>query len=108
MVSVGVSIPLPIARANRQDRDVAQAAAMGDKARFILRETQRQVQADIENLSTALANGRERVGSLNTTLLPAAERRVGLATAAYKAGTGSLAEVFKAKDRKSTRLNSSH
>lgn len=97
MVSVGVSIPLPIARANRQDRDVAQAAAMGNKARFILRETQRQVQADIENLSTALANGRERVGSLNTTLLPAAERQVGLATAAYKAGTGSLAEVFKAK-----------
>ncbi len=97
MVSVGVSIPLPIARASRQDRDVAQRAALGNKARFMLRDSQRQVQASIQNLSTSLANGRERVGNLNTTLLPAAQRQVGLATAAYKAGTGSLADVFKAK-----------
>lgn len=97
MVSVGVSIPLPISRANRQDRDVAEKAALGNKARLMLRETQRQVQANIQNLSTSLANGRERIASLNTTLLPAASQQVRLATGAYKAGTGSLASVFNAK-----------
>lgn len=97
MVSVGVSIPLPISRANRQDRDVAEKAALGNKARLMLRETQRQVQANIQILSTSLANGRERVASLNKMLLPAASRQVQLATAAYKAGTGSLVSVFNAK-----------
>lgn len=97
MVSVGVSIPLPISRANRQDRDVAEKAALGNKARLMLRETQRQVQANIQTLSTSLANGRERIASLNKMLLPAASRQVRLATAAYKAGTGSLASVFNAK-----------
>lgn len=97
MVSVGVSIPLPISRANRQDRDVAEKAALGNKARLMLRETQRQVQANIQNLSTSLANGRERIASLNKTLLPAASQQVRLATGAYKAGTGSLASVFNAK-----------
>ena len=97
MVSVGVSIPLPISRANRQDRDVAEKAALGNKARLMLRETQRQVQANIQNLSTSLANGRERIASLKKMLLPAAGQQVRLATGAYKAGTGSLASVFNAK-----------
>ncbi len=97
MVSVGVSIPLPISRANRQDRDVAEKAALGNKARLMLRETQRQVQANIQNLSTSLANGHERIASLNKMLLPAASQQVRLATGAYKAGTGSLASVFNAK-----------
>ncbi|HTM77792.1 MAG TPA: TolC family protein, partial [Devosia sp.] len=43
------------------------------------------------------ANGRERIASLNKTLLPAASQQVRLATGAYKAGTGSLASVFNAK-----------
>ncbi len=97
MVSVGVSIPLPISRANRQDQEVAEKAALGNKARLMLRETQRQVHANIQNLSTSLANGRERIAGLNSTLLPAVAQQVRLATAAYKAGSGSLASVFNAK-----------
>ncbi|WP_269499737.1 TolC family protein [Castellaniella sp. S9] len=97
MVSVGVSIPLPISRANRQDQDVAEKAALGNKARLMLRETQRQVHANIQSLSTSLANGRERIASLNNTLLPAVSQQVRLAAAAYKAGSGSLASVFNAK-----------
>jgi outer membrane protein TolC len=97
MVSVGVSIPLPVSRENRQDREVAEKAALGNKARLTLRETVRQVQANIHILSTSLANGRERVAQLSHTLLPTVGRQVKLATAAYKAGTGSLASVFNAK-----------
>jgi len=44
-----------------------------------------------------LANGRERIASLNQALLPAADQRVQLATAAYKGGTGSLADTFAAR-----------
>lgn len=97
MVSIGVSIPLPISRANRQDRDVAEKAALGNKAHFMFRDAVRRVQANIQNLSTSLANGRERIVQFKRTLLPATDRQVRLATAGYKAGTGSLATVFDAK-----------
>lgn len=97
MVSVGVSIPLPIHRKNYQDRDAAEKAELGTKARLMYEDTQRQVEADVRTLSATLANGRERIASLNQALLPAADRRVQLATAAYKAGTGSLADTFAAR-----------
>jgi outer membrane protein TolC len=97
MVSIGVTIPLPLNRKNRQDRDAAEKAELGTKARLMLEDTQRQVEADIRNLAATLANGRERLANLDRTLLPAAERRVQLATAAYKGGTGTLADTFAAR-----------
>jgi outer membrane protein TolC len=96
-VSVGVSIPLPINRKNVEDRDVSDKAELATKARLIYEDTQRQVEADIENLSSTLASGRERVASLKDSLLPAADQRVNLATAAFRAGTGTLADTFSAK-----------
>lgn len=97
MVSVGVSIPLPIHRGSRQDRDVAEKAELGTRARLVFEDTQRQVQADIRDLATRIENGRERLVNLNGTLLPAADQRVLLATAAYRAGTGALTDIFAAK-----------
>ena len=47
--------------------------------------------------TATLASGRERIANLTNALLPAADRRVQLAAAAYKAGTGSLADTFAAK-----------
>jgi outer membrane protein TolC len=97
MVSVGVSIPLPINRKNRQNRDAAEKAELGTKARLMYEDAQRQVEADIRTQSATLASGRERIANLTNALLPAADRRVQLAAAAYKAGTGSLADTFAAK-----------
>lgn len=97
MVSVGVSIPLPIHRGSRQDRDVAEKAELGTRARLVYEDTQRQVQADIRNLATLIENGHERLVNLNGTLLPAADQRVQLATAAYRSGTGALTDIFAAK-----------
>lgn len=96
-VSVGVSIPLPINRGNVEDREVAAKAALGNKARLMYEDTQRQVEADIQTLAVTLATGRERIASLIRSLLPAAERRVRLAIAAYRSGTGTLADTFAAK-----------
>ncbi|MCA7970394.1 TolC family protein [Burkholderia sp. AU39826] len=97
MVSVGVSIPLPLNRKNRQNRDVAEKAALATKARLMYEDTLRQVQADIRTQSDTLASGRERIANLSAALLPAADQRVQLATAAYRAGTGSLADTFAAR-----------
>ena len=97
MVSIGVSIPLPINRAQRQDRDVAEKAELADRARLTFEDTQRQIDADIRTLATSLSNGRERIANLQDTLLPAAEQRVTLAGAAYRAGSGSLADIFAAR-----------
>ncbi|WOD14210.1 TolC family protein [Paraburkholderia kirstenboschensis] len=97
MVSVGVSIPLPIHRKNYQDRDAAEKAELGTKARLMYEDAQRQVEADIRTQSATLASGRERITNLTHSLLPAAGQRVQLAAAAYRAGTGSLADTFAAR-----------
>lgn len=97
MVSIGVSIPLPINRKDRQDRTVAEKGALATKARLMLEDEQRRVEADVRALSVTLASGRERIDSLVKSLLPAANQRVELANAAYKAGTGSLADTFAAR-----------
>jgi outer membrane protein TolC len=97
MVSVGVSIPLPIHRKNYQDRDAAEKAELGTKARLMYEDAQRQVEADIRTQSATLASGRERITNLTHSLLPAADQRVQLAAAAYRAGTGSLADTFAAR-----------
>ncbi|MGZ2748550.1 TolC family protein [Burkholderia stagnalis] len=97
MVSVGVTIPLPLDRKNRQNRDVAEKTELATRARLLYEDTLRQVQADIRTQAATLASGRERIAQLSTILLPAADQRVQLANAAYRAGTGSLAETFAAR-----------
>ena len=97
MVSVGVSIPLPINRKNRQDRDASEKAELGTRARLMYEDAQRQVEADIRTQSANLASGRERIANLTHSLLPVADQRVQLAAAAYRTGTGSLADTFAAR-----------
>lgn len=96
-VSVGVSIPLTFNHRNVEDRDVAQKAALSNKARLLYEDTQRQVETDVQTLAATLASGRERMANLRQSLLPAADRGVKLAAAAYRAGTGTLASTFAAK-----------
>jgi len=96
-MSVGVSVPLPINRKNVEDREESAKAELATKARLIYEDTQRQVESDIRALSATLASGRERIAGLQQTLLPAADQRVSLATAAWQAGAGSLADTFAAQ-----------
>jgi outer membrane protein TolC len=97
MISVGVSIPLPVNRAERQDRDVAERAAMGTRARLQYEDAVRGTQTEIHTLSATLESLKDRLARLNAELLPAATQQVELATAAYRAGTGSLGAVFAAR-----------
>jgi outer membrane protein TolC len=97
MVSVGVTIPLPVNRAQRQDRDIAEKSALGTKARMQYEDALRALQAEIQDQSLTLASLKERVSQLKVQLLPTANQQIELATAAYRAGTGSLAAVFNAR-----------
>jgi outer membrane protein TolC len=97
MVSVGVSIPLPVNRVQKQDRDIAEKSALGTKARMQYEDARRQLQAEIEDQALTLSSLQERVSQLKSEFLPTANQQVELATAAYRSGTGSLAAVFNAK-----------
>jgi outer membrane protein TolC len=97
MVSVGVSIPLPVHRSQKQDRDIAEKSALGTKARKQYEDALQELRAEIQDQSLTLSSLQQRTSQLKKELLPVANQQVELATAAYRAGTGSLAAVFNAK-----------
>lgn len=97
MVSFGISIPLPVNRAQKQNRDIAEKSALGTKARMQYEEALRDLQNEIENQSSTLESLKGRITQLNAQLLPTASQQVELATASYRSGTGSLSAVFNAK-----------
>lgn len=97
MVSFGVSIPITVNRAQRQDRDIAEKSALGTKARLEYEDALVDMQSQIQALSSQLANTKNRIAQLKSELLPAAAEQVELATAAYRSGSGSLTGVFKAR-----------
>ena len=97
MVTFGVSIPLPVNRGARQDRDVVERTALGTKARLLYEETVRDARADILTLSTTLDSLSARLVQFRATALPAADRQAALAVAAYRTGTGSLSAAFGAR-----------
>ncbi|MDB5855305.1 MAG: silC1 [Herminiimonas sp.] len=97
MVSVGVSIPLPVHASQRQDRDIAEKSALATKARLQYEDALREQQTEIQAQSSALESMNERISLLKSQLLPPATQQVELASAAYRAGTGNLSAVFNAK-----------
>lgn len=97
MMSFGVSIPLTTDPAQKQDRDIAEKSALGTKARLQYQDTLRELQAEIQGLASRVQSMSERAAVLKAELLPPARQQVDLATAAYRAGTGSLGNVFTAR-----------
>lgn len=97
MLSFGVSIPLAVNRAQRQDRDIAEKAAMGTRARLQYDEALLEMQTQIQGLSAELDSLKERIAQWRAELLPAATQQVELATAGYRSGAASLSLVFKAR-----------
>ncbi|MBF6638141.1 TolC family protein [Rouxiella silvae] len=100
MISVGVSIPLPVYSSNKQDRAVEANAALGTRARELFLDKQRQIQANIADLSSQLTLGQQRIALLQHGLLPLETQKVQLAEADYRAGNGALSKVFAARREK--------
>lgn len=97
MVSLGVSIPLQVDRANRQDRQVAAKLAAVAEARAKLEDTRRMLEAQLRTLEAEWAGNRERLHSLRDALLPAAAARREAALTAYRTGKGPLTAVLAAR-----------
>jgi len=97
MMSVGVNVPLPWDRANRQDRDVAAKLALADQARAQREDALRAHIAEVQGMLEEWENGRERLTLYADSLLPLARERTQAAVTAYRSGKGALADVLGAR-----------
>src|SRR6185436_5500489 len=97
MMSVGVNIPLPWDRGNRQDRDVAVKVALVEQARALREDMLRSHVAEVAAMLEEWSNNRERLALYAESLLPLARERTGAAVAGYRSGKGALADVLAAR-----------
>jgi len=94
LVSVGVSIPLPVARADRQDRTTAAKLALAEKAHAELVEALRAAQTEY---ATWMGNARrlqERIDRYRGAVQAPARQRTAVTTAAYRSNQASLEMLF--------------
>ena len=97
MVSFGVSIPLTIHRAQRQDREIAEKAELGTRARLEYEDALLDTRSSVEAQLGQLESLKRRIARLEKELLPTAAQQVETALADYRGGTGTLTAVFKAR-----------
>lgn len=97
MVTVGVSIPIPLSRAERQDRTLASKLAAASAGQFELEEAKRSAQLDYQTELHELTRLRERLQQFRAQAIDDAEQRVALSIAAYRSGQGSVAAVYGAR-----------
>lgn len=97
MLSVQVSIDLPLFQANRQDRSVAAKMAQVEQARALKEEALRQHLAEARATWADWEAATARLQRFDDTLLPLSRERSQLALAAYRGGQGPLAAALEAR-----------
>ena len=97
MVSLNFSRPLQRRQRNRQNRELAAKLAMAAQMRAEREEETRAHVAGTRAVLIAWQSNRDRLGRYTGTLIPLAADRTVAATAAYRAGTGTLAAVLDAR-----------
>lgn len=98
MVSVGVTVSLPLFAKRRQDPLIAARAAGLAQARAEAEAARRRLQAELgSDIAEHQAAG-ERLARARETLLPLARKRADLEVASYAAGSAGMAEVVAAFD----------
>lgn len=97
MVSIGVSVPLQLDRANRQDQEVAARLAQVDEALAKYEDLLRGEEAEVNVMVNDWRNGTRRVDRFADSLVPIARQRTEAALAAYRGGKGDLASVLAAR-----------
>lgn len=97
LVSFGVSIPLPIAPAARQDRETAAKLAMVEKAEADLAEAERAAAGEYEALSSDAGRLQERIERFQSAVLGPLKQRTAATLAAYRANQASLVMLFEAR-----------
>jgi outer membrane protein TolC len=97
MVSVGVSVPLPWDRANRQDRELSAKLAMAAQARAQREEAVRQHVAEVRAMALEWESNRGRLARYEGEIIPLARGRAEAAVAAYRGGKSGVSEVLAAR-----------
>ena len=97
MVSIGVSIPLQVAPAQRQDRATASKLALVEKAEADLAEATRAASAEYEALIGDVQRLQQRIARYRAGVLVPARQRIDAATAGYASNQVSLATLFEAR-----------
>lgn len=97
MFSIGVSIPLPIHRGDRQDREVAAKLVAVAEAQARYQDALAAQEGAIRAQLTEWESGRQRVGRLQAELLPVAHNRTEGALSSYRSGKGDLLAVLAAR-----------
>ena len=101
MVSVGVSVPLPWDRGNRQDREVAAKLAAAEEARAEREEALRMHVAEVRAMLAEWHGDRERLARYRDELLPLAGERAQAALAAYRGGRAAIGDALAARRNES-------
>lgn len=97
MVSVGVSIPLTVAPARRQDRDIASKLALTEKAEAALAEATRMATGEYRALASDAKRLAERIERYRATVATVAQQRTVAALAAYRSNQAPLMTLFEAR-----------
>jgi len=97
LVSVSVSIPLPIAPAERQDRQTAARRALVEKTESELEESRRGATAEYRALASDVARLTQRIDRLQAAVLLPSHQRTEVALAGYRSNQVSLASVLEAR-----------
>jgi outer membrane protein TolC len=97
MVSIGVSIPLPWDRANRQDREVASKLAMVERMHAEREEMVRAHAGELRGMLAEWRNGRDRLMRYEKDLLPLAAERSKAALAGYQGGKTGITDLLLAR-----------
>lgn len=97
MVSVGVSIPLPVSPAERQDRETSSMLALADRAEGDLAEATRAAEAEFLGLASDARRLGERIQRYQSAVVAPCRQRTAAALAAYGSGQLTLTTLFEAR-----------
>lgn len=98
MVSFGVSIPLPVSPAERQDRETASKLALVDKAEGSLAEATRAAQAEYRGLASDTQRLGDRIQRYQSSVVVPTQQRTAAALAGYRSNQVALVVLFDARD----------
>lgn len=97
MVSFGVSIPLVVSPAERQDRETASRLALVDKAEASLAEATRAAQAEFRALASDAQRLSERIQRYQSSVVLPTQQRTAAALAGYRSNQVTLMSLFEAR-----------
>jgi len=97
MVSIGVSVPLPLFPQERQDRGIAASQAQLAHSETLLQDALQQHQAELRSNFEEWRSLQRRAQSLQRALLPLVDDRIAQTLGSYAGGNATLVQVLEAR-----------